>query len=63
MNRNGVFLSPQVLAEIGRRLRAGYDVGQPLPDCLADLVRKIDACQSANPTASTVALGGPTSDV
>lgn len=49
MRRNRVFLSREnaahrarVLAEIGRRLREGYDAEQPLPDRLADLVRIID---------------------
>ena len=32
----------QVLAELGRRLREGYDAEQPLPDRLAELVRKIE---------------------
>jgi hypothetical protein len=49
MRRNGVLLSRenadrmrQVRAEIGRRLREHYDAGKwPMPDRLADLVRKI----------------------
>jgi hypothetical protein len=49
MHRNGVLLSrenadrmQQVRAEIGRRLRERYDAGKwPMPDRLADLVRKI----------------------
>jgi hypothetical protein len=36
----------QVLADLGRRLREGYDAEQPLPDRLAELVRKIE--QSTN---------------
>jgi hypothetical protein len=31
----------QVLASIGRSLRGGYDIEQPLPDRLANLVRQI----------------------
>ena len=31
----------QMLSEIGRRLRDGYDAAQPLPDRLADLVRQL----------------------
>jgi hypothetical protein len=48
VRRNGVLLSHEnavhrarVLAEIGRGLREGHDE-QPLPDRLADLVRKIE---------------------
>ena len=48
----------QVLAEIGRGLRDGYDAGQPLPDRLADLVRKIDQLPDRqSPTGSTAVLG------
>jgi hypothetical protein len=49
MRRNGVLLSSekaahrtQILASIGRGLREGHDATQPLPDRLADLVRKIE---------------------
>jgi hypothetical protein len=49
MRRNGVLLSSeklahraQVLASIGRGLREGHDATQPLPDRLADLLRKIE---------------------
>ncbi len=49
MRRNGALLSSekaahsaQVLASIGRGLREGYDAAQPLPERLADLVRKIE---------------------
>jgi hypothetical protein len=49
MHRTGILLSRenadrmrQVRAEIGRRLRERYDVGEwPMSDRLADLVRKI----------------------
>lgn len=54
MRRNGVLLSLQeaeracaLRAEIGRRLREQYGaVAPPMPDRLADLVRKIE--QSAS---------------
>jgi hypothetical protein len=32
----------QVLAAIGRALRGQYDTAEPLPDRLADLVRKME---------------------
>lgn len=32
----------QILASIGRRLREEYDLPQPLPPRLAELVRKIE---------------------
>jgi hypothetical protein len=31
----------QILASIGRSLREGYDIKEPLPDRLANLVRQI----------------------
>jgi hypothetical protein len=49
MPRNGVSLSReiadrmQVRVEIGRRLRQHYDAdARPMPDCLVDLLRKIE---------------------
>jgi hypothetical protein len=47
MGRNGVLAEKaahraQILASIGRGLREGHDATQPLPDRLADLVRKIE---------------------
>jgi hypothetical protein len=36
----------QILASIGRGLREGHDAAQPLPDRLADLVRKIEQSTS-----------------
>jgi hypothetical protein len=41
LERENAAHTVQVLTEIGRRLRDEYDTAQPLPACLADLVRKI----------------------
>jgi hypothetical protein len=37
----------EVQASIGRAMRLVYDVSQPLPDRLSDLVRKIEQPQPA----------------
>jgi hypothetical protein len=49
MRRNDVLLSREnaahrahVIAEIGRRLREEYDLAQPMPHRLAELVVKIE---------------------
>jgi hypothetical protein len=41
LERENAAHTVQVLTEIGRRLRDEYDTAQPLPPCLADLVRQI----------------------
>jgi hypothetical protein len=41
----------QLQASIGRCLREEYDAGQPLPDRLADLVRKIERSTSGSKSA------------
>ncbi len=47
----------EMLATIGRRLRETYDVAQPLPDQLADLVRKIEQLEgNSTPDAGTEPL-------
>jgi hypothetical protein len=57
----------EMLAAIGRRLRETYDVTQPLPDPLADLVRKIEHLEGnltpgarTEPRASLHRTGGST---
>jgi hypothetical protein len=37
----------QVLVSIGRAMKERYDVAQPLPDALGDLVKKLERSTSA----------------
>ena len=51
----------QMLATIGRRLRETYDVTQPLPDHLSDLVREIEQLErtpGTEPCQSSHLAGG-----
>ena len=48
LSRKNAACRAQVLAEIGQKLREGYDAEQPLPDRLADLMRRIDQLPERN---------------
>ena len=49
LSRGTAVQRSQVLGEIGRRLRERYELAQPMPDRLAELVGKIE--QSGSWTA------------